>query len=75
MPAVETLTATNASDGVLRLWVDGVLQETLVGLDLDDGRVDNVRFGLVGGVDTGTAGSSFFDDFISVRHQYIGPPI
>ncbi|MCB1056060.1 MAG: PQQ-dependent sugar dehydrogenase, partial [Acidobacteria bacterium] len=68
-------TATNASDGVLRLWVDGVLQETLVGLDLDDGRVDNVRFGLVGGVDTGTAGSSFFDDFISVRHQYIGPPI
>lgn len=68
-------TSTNASDGVLRLWVDGVLEETLVGLDFDNGRVDFVRFGFVGGLDAGTAGTCYFDDFVSQRHSYIGPPV
>jgi glucose/arabinose dehydrogenase len=67
-------TSTNASDGVLRLWVDDVLQDTLTGLDFDDGSVDFVRFGVVGGLDTGTLGTFYLDSFASRRHNYIGEP-
>ncbi|MEM9293796.1 MAG: PQQ-dependent sugar dehydrogenase [Acidobacteriota bacterium] len=72
----EWLKATDFAtpDGRLRVWVDDVLQDTLTGLDFDDGSIDFVRFGTVGGTDLGTSGSVYLDDFVTTRHNFIGAP-
>lgn len=44
----------------------------LSGADSDTQRVEQVRLG-VQGVDTGTRGTEFFDDFVSRRSTFIGP--
>jgi hypothetical protein len=59
--------ADGANDGFTTLWVNGVRQVDLTGLDNDAGRVDSVRIGAVGGIDSGTRGMVFFDEFESYR--------
>jgi hypothetical protein len=60
-------TAAGANDGGLTLWVDGVQQANLMGIDNDTHRVDLVRLGAVAGIDTGTRGTYYFDAFESHR--------
>jgi hypothetical protein len=56
-----------ANDGFTTLWVNGVRQVDLTGLDNDSRRVDSVRIGAAGGIDSGTRGTIFFDEFESYR--------
>ena len=65
-------TAAGANDGALGLWVDGVAQTGLGGLDNDGGQVDFARLGALS-VKTGAAGTLYWDGFESRRRTYIGP--
>ena len=65
--------AAGANDGTISLWVDGVLKQTKLAIDNDTRRVDEVRLGATGGIDTGTRGTYYFDQFESRRTTYIGP--
>jgi hypothetical protein len=52
------------NDGKLKLKIDGVVKANLDGIDSDTFRVDRARLGVIG-VDTGTRGTFFFDQFES----------
>jgi hypothetical protein len=68
--AASTPTATNGS---LSLWIDGVLRQTLTNLANGTLRVEEARLGPLGGLDSGTGGTEYFDAFVSSRADYIGP--
>jgi hypothetical protein len=59
--------APGQNDGQLKLKVDGVLRGIRIGLDTDSLRVDRARLGAFGGIDDGTRGIYFFDQFVSYR--------
>jgi RHS repeat-associated protein len=61
-----------ANDGTASLYLDGVLKQTLTGIDNDTLSVDSVRMGAVYGIDTGTRGTIYFDDFDSRHFSAIG---
>jgi len=65
-------TAAGANNGSLTLWIDGVQQANVTGIDNDTRRIESVRLGALTGVDTGTRGAYFFDAFESRRQTYIG---
>jgi hypothetical protein len=69
-----TSTAAGANNGGLTLWIDGVQQANLTGVDNDTRRIERVRLGAVAGIDTGTRGTYYFDAFESRSLTYIGPP-
>jgi len=62
-----------ANNGLLSLWIDNTLAQTIVNVDNDTQRLDQVKLGAVTGVDATTSGSMFFDHFVSHRNTYIGP--
>jgi hypothetical protein len=66
-------TAVGANNGRLTLWIDGVQQANVTGVDNDTRRIESVRLGAVSGIDTGTRGTEYFDAFESRRQTYIGP--
>lgn len=65
-------TAPGTNDGSLRLWLDGNLAGTVTGIDNDGWLGELFRLGNVGGLDPGTSGTQYFDDFRSHRMSYIG---
>jgi hypothetical protein len=65
--------AVGANNGSLSLWVDGAQKPGLSAIDNDTRRVDRVRLGAVYGIDAGTRGTYYLDDFVSQRQSYIGP--
>jgi len=60
-------TASGATDGGLTLWIDGVQNANLTGINNDTRRIETVLLGAVAGIDTGTRGLEFFDAFESNR--------
>jgi hypothetical protein len=66
-------TAVGANNGSLTLWLDGIQQQNLTGIDNDTRRMDRARLGALAGMDTGTRGTYYFDAFESRRQNYIGP--
>lgn len=64
--------SAGADDGYLKLWIDGVLQETVGGIDNDTRRVKSVQLGAVEGLDAGTSGTFYLDAFASRRQEAIG---
>jgi hypothetical protein len=66
-------TAAGANNGGLTLWIDNAQRADLTGVDNDTRRIDRVRWGAVGGIDTSTRGTYYFDAFESRRQSYIGP--
>jgi hypothetical protein len=66
-------TATGANNGGLTVWIDGIQQANLPGVDNDTRRIDRVRLGAVNGLYSGTLGTYYFDAFESRRQTYIGP--
>ena len=66
---MEYLRGTNS--GEMRLWVNGVLSQTLTVLDTDTIAIDAVQLGAMG-VDSGTRGTLYLDDFTSTRFSTIG---
>ncbi len=68
----QAATAVGANNGSLGFWIDGVLKRTLTGIDNDTRRIDRGRLGAFS-VDTGTRGTFYIDEFVSVRDTYVGP--
>jgi hypothetical protein len=66
-------TIAGANDGGLTLWIDGVQQANLTGVDNDTRRIDRIRWGAIAGIDNATRGTYYFDAFSSGRVNYIGP--
>lgn len=66
-------TGSGANNGGLTLWIDGVQQANLTGIDNYTWRVDRARLGALAGMDAGTSGTYYFDAFESRRQNYIGP--
>ena len=69
----QAATAVGANNGSLTLWIDGIQEASLNGIDNDTRRIDRVRLGAVAGLDAGTSGTYFFDAFESRRQSFIGP--
>jgi hypothetical protein len=63
----QAATAPGANDGSATLWVDGFLQDQLTNLNNDARNITKIRLGPLGGIDSGTSGTYFFDDFQSWR--------
>lgn len=70
--AWQAATDTGANNGGLTLWIDGIQQGNLTGIDNDTRRVDRVRLGAIAGIDTETRGAYHFDAFESRRYTYVG---
>ena len=70
-------TSAGANNGYLSLWIDNSNgaspNTTLSGVDNDTLRVEDVRLGPLQGIDAGTSGTEFFDEFVSRRTTFIGP--
>jgi hypothetical protein len=66
-------TGVGANNGGLALWIDGIQQQDLTGVDNDTRRMDRVRLGALSGIDIGTHGTYYFDAFESRHQTYIGP--
>ena len=66
-------TGAGANNGGLTVWLDGVQQADLTGVDNDTWRIDRARLGALAGMDVGTSGTYYFDAFDSRRQNYIGP--
>jgi hypothetical protein len=69
----QAATAAGSNNGSLTLWTNGVQRQVLSGVDNDTLRVESVRLGPLQGIDDGTRGTEYFDDFVSRRTTYIGP--
>ena len=61
--------ATSSSSG---FYIDGVLRQTLTNLTTSSYRLDSVRLGPQGSLGN-TAGTMYFDSFVSTRYTVIGP--
>jgi RHS repeat-associated protein/uncharacterized repeat protein (TIGR01451 family) len=57
--------------GQMTLWVNGVQAQSLTALDTDTLSIDSVRLGAMG-VDSGTRGNFYLDDFASTRFTRVG---
>lgn len=68
----QAATAAGANNGVLTLWIDGMLQTNVLGIDNDTRRIDAIRLGPSSGIDSGTRGTYYFDAFASRRQSAIG---
>jgi len=66
-------TAAGANNGGLTLWLDGTQVANLTGGDNDQQKVDWAAMGAVEGIDAGTRGTYYFDEFESRRSNFIGP--
>jgi len=69
----QAATAAGANNGVISLWLDGILKQTATAIDNDSLRVEETRLGPLAGIDAGTRGVVYFDAFESRRATYIGP--
>jgi len=72
---VQFATSAVASDGFLKLWIDDVLKETVSNLDIyDASKPDSGRLGAVTGLDSGTSGTFYLDEWVLRDDDtYIGP--
>jgi hypothetical protein len=69
----QAASADGAGDGSLSLSLDDNPVAWGGGIDNDTRQVDSVRLGAVGGIDTATRGTTYFDAFGSAAGGYIGP--
>jgi RHS repeat-associated protein len=61
-----------ADDGYLAVWVDGVLAQTLAGLDNDEQLIQAAALGVLSAPGAGTEGVLYLDAFESRTESYIG---
>jgi RHS repeat-associated protein len=69
--AIEIHYQAFAYSGSLILWLDDVQKQSLTFIDNDSRTLTDVRLGAQG-IETGTRGTLYFDDFESRRFSYIG---
>jgi hypothetical protein len=65
-------TAGNVSNGGLTLWLNGAQAGSISNILNYQQKVDWVALGAVSGLDSGTRGTYYFDEFESRRSSYIG---
>jgi uncharacterized repeat protein (TIGR01451 family) len=63
----------SAASATIRFYVDGVLQQTLTGLNTSTFTIDRALLGATGGLVAASSGTPYFDQFESRRSTYIGP--
>jgi len=63
----------SAASASSRLYIDGVLKQTLSGLNTSAYLLDSVRLGPSAGLGGGSSGTEYFDSFVSNNSSYIGP--
>jgi hypothetical protein len=56
-----------SNNGSVDWWINGEQQSGISGLDNESSMIDYVRWGAVGGIDSGTSGALQVDDFASYR--------
>ena len=61
------------NNGGLILWIDEVQRGQITGVNNDTRRIDRARLGAVSGIDSGSRGTYYLDQFESRRAFYIGP--
>jgi hypothetical protein len=61
-----------STDGIFRLWINGSLKQTLTTLENGSQGITEAWLGPSDGLDPGTSGTYYFDDFVSHRVSYIG---
>ena len=61
------------NDGHLNLWIDGLPQANLIGVNNSMYTIDRMRLGAPTLSITGTSGAFYIDTFESRRFTYIGP--
>jgi RHS repeat-associated protein len=59
------------NSGTMTLYINDVAKQTLLNVDNDTRTITSLRLGAQG-VDSGTSGTLYFDDFVSRRFTYIG---
>jgi hypothetical protein len=62
----------SGSSASFGLYIDGVLKQTLTGLNTSAYTLDAIRLG-PSNISSGSAGTEYFDTFVSTRTTYIGP--
>lgn len=70
--AFKASSAAGVNDGYLKLWLNDALVDTIPNLDNDVRLVEYVNLGATSGVDTGTSGTLYFDQFESHYSAHIG---
>jgi hypothetical protein len=60
-------TSVGANNGGLTLWIDGIQQGSLSGIDNDTRRIERLRLGAASSIDAGTQGTYYVDGFESYR--------
>jgi RHS repeat-associated protein len=68
----QAATASGNNNGSLALWIDGILQANLIGVDNDIQVIDYIQLGTIGGTSYVHTSSLYFDDFVSRRYSNIG---
>ncbi|MDI6693906.1 MAG: multicopper oxidase domain-containing protein [Anaerolineales bacterium] len=63
----------SSTSATVSFYVDGVLMQTITGINTSAFLVDAVRLGPNGAISTGASGAPYFDAFVSRRSSYIGP--
>jgi aromatic ring-cleaving dioxygenase len=63
----------SAASATIRFYVNGVLQQTLTGLNTSQFTIDSALLGPSGGLVAGSSGTPYFDHFESRHTTYIGP--
>jgi hypothetical protein len=58
-------TSAGANDGFMTVWLDGTQIMNLTGVDNDTRQIDSLALGGYSGIDTGTRGTFYLDDFAS----------
>ncbi len=71
--AFQASSAAGVNDGYFELWVNDVLVDTIPNLDNDARLVEYVNLGATSGIDTGTSGAIYFDQFEAHYSAHIGP--
>lgn len=66
-------TSVGVSDGNFVLWINGVQQANITGINNGTRSIDTIRLGALGSIHNKTRGSYYIDAFESHRSSYIGP--
>jgi hypothetical protein len=62
---VEYASSSSANNGALTLWIDGILVARKASIDLYyRGKPNRIQFGAISGIDSGTRGSLYLDEFV-----------
>jgi hypothetical protein len=69
----QAATTESNANGLLNLWINSTLRQTLSNQANGTLRIEEARLGPLAGIDSGTRGITYYDAYVSNRQTYIGP--